>query len=71
MPMAHYKALTGKDCIEESEPAAFYSYMVGVHTDHIFKMKSAIWDLRQESYYIRQGTIKGICDNICDALDKT
>ena len=52
IPVNCYKALTGKDYVEEIEPKVFVPSIRSVHANYIIKMKLAIWDQRQELYSI-------------------
>ena len=69
MEGAAYTALSGKTYAEETEPVPFDSSITHSTTDFQVKKKSAIWDQKRESFYIRQGTLQGVSENIHDALD--
>ena len=70
MPAAYHKALTDKDYTEESGPKVFDPTSSSIHVDYIIKMKLVVSEHRRGSYYIRQGIIEGICDNIHDVLNE-
>ena len=70
MEAVEYTTLTGETYVEETEPLAFDPSITQATTDYQVRKKSAIWDQKRESFYIRQGTLQGISKNIRDALDK-
>ena len=61
--------LTGETYVEETEPAAFDQSIISMTAELQMKKKTAIWDQRRESFYVRQGTLQAVSENICDALD--
>ena len=52
MSVNHYKALTGKGCVEEIEPEAFDSSIRSVYDNKVIKVRLAIWDQKRELYCI-------------------
>ena len=70
MEPAEYTTLTGETFVQVTEPAAFDPSIIATTTEFQMKKKTAIWDQIRESFYIRQGTLQAVSENIRDALDE-
>ena len=70
MNAANYTTLSGETYVEETEPKPFDPSITTGTSDFQVKKKCAVWDQKRESYYTRQGTLQGVCENIRDALDE-
>ncbi len=67
----NYNKLTGIDTyVVPNEPASFDPAIINATLTHECKRMEEEWDLVRTSWFIRKGFLKGIIDNLRDALDE-
>ena len=68
---AEYDHLAGIDSYTEpNEPAAYDTTINNATATHERKQKEEDWERRLTSWYIRKGFLKGVVENMRDALDE-
>jgi hypothetical protein len=67
----NYYKLTGIDTYAiPNEPASYNLTIMNATLTHECKCKEEEWDLVRTAWFIRKGFLKGIVDNLRNALDK-
>ena len=64
-----YTAITGLEYAEPTEPENYDTDITEDMPDHERKRMEASHTEYQEAWYTRRGALRGLCDNIRDALD--
>ena len=68
---AEYDHLTGiSTYTEPNEPAAYNTTINNATSTHERKRKEEVWEQTLMSWYIQKGFLKGVVDNMRDALDE-
>ena len=65
-----YDELTGIDTYTiPAEPASYDPAVTNATPTHEHKRREEEWELVRTSWFIRKGILRGVIDNLCDALD--